>query len=183
MSPIKHQLRGPSGKYVSASEKARKVEEGLTSETKPKVLKIESDKEDSDLECYKISYGNPVHVDIDEEVTEGNNQTLARLPNIYIAKQQIVFMFGILQFNIPKQSDTGYLAIRNSFVFICFLRIKHSRTKIQYRQLSCHSINSKEKFQDKIRQFVFCRIVLKHYTCDGMRSFRKLTKWSCFLRP
>ena len=79
MSPNKHQLRGPGGKYVSASEKARKVEEGNISESKAKVQK-ESDERDNDFECYDKSDGKPVHVDVNKEVTEGN-PTHALLPN------------------------------------------------------------------------------------------------------
>ena len=33
--------------------------------------KIESDKNDSDFECYNKSDGKPLHVDIDKEGTEG----------------------------------------------------------------------------------------------------------------
>ena len=55
MSPNKHQLRDPIGKYVSASEKTRKMEEVIISESEPKVQKVESDKEDSDCECYDKS--------------------------------------------------------------------------------------------------------------------------------
>ena len=37
MSPNKQQLRSPGGEYVSTSEKARKLEEGIISESTPKV--------------------------------------------------------------------------------------------------------------------------------------------------
>ena len=57
MSPTKHQLRGPGGKYVSVSEEARKVEEGIISEWKSKVRKVELDYRDSDFECYDKSEG------------------------------------------------------------------------------------------------------------------------------
>ena len=66
---------------MKGSEKVRIVEEGIISKSKPKVRKVESDKEDRDLECYDGSDGKPVHVDIEKEVTEGNNATLALLPN------------------------------------------------------------------------------------------------------
>ena len=65
---------------MKGSEKVRKVEEGIISKSKPKVRKVESDEEDRDLECYDRSDGKPVHVDIEKEVTEGNNPTLALLP-------------------------------------------------------------------------------------------------------
>ena len=78
--PSKHQLRGPSGKYVSASEKARKEEERTVSASKAKVRKVESEKEDSGFEYYNKSEGKPIHVDIDKETTEGG-PALALLPN------------------------------------------------------------------------------------------------------
>ena len=49
ISPKTHQLRGRGGKYVSVQEKARKMEEGIVSQSKPKVKKTESDKENSDF--------------------------------------------------------------------------------------------------------------------------------------
>ena len=54
MSPNEHQMRGPSGKYVSASEKARKTggRDIFRISRKATVLKVESDEEDSDFECY-----------------------------------------------------------------------------------------------------------------------------------
>ena len=48
---------------------------------KPKVRKVESDEEDSDLECYDMSEVKLVHVDIDKEATRGNKSTLALQPN------------------------------------------------------------------------------------------------------
>ena len=71
-SPNKHELRGLGGKYFSTSEKAQMVEEGIISESKPKVRNLESDEEDSDFDCYDKFEGNPVHVDIDKEATKGN---------------------------------------------------------------------------------------------------------------
>ena len=81
VSPKKHALRGPGGKYVSASEKAKNVEEeGTILASKPKVRKVESDEDGSDFECYNKSDGTPVHVDIDKEITEGG-PALALPPN------------------------------------------------------------------------------------------------------
>ena len=57
------------------------IEERIISESKPKARKVESDKEDSDFDCYDKCEGEPVHVDIDKETTEGNKSTLALLPN------------------------------------------------------------------------------------------------------
>ena len=57
LSSNKHKLRWPGGKYVIASEEARLLEEGITSESKPKVGKVDSDEEDSDFECYDRSEG------------------------------------------------------------------------------------------------------------------------------
>ena len=55
--------------------------EGVISESKPKVRKVESDNENSDFKCYDMSYGKPVYVDIGRKLTEGNNPTLALPPN------------------------------------------------------------------------------------------------------
>ena len=57
ISPNKHQLRGSSGKYVSASEKTQKMKEGIISKSKLKVRKVESGKADSDFEFYDRSDG------------------------------------------------------------------------------------------------------------------------------
>ena len=55
MSPNEHKLRGPGGKYVNASERARFMEEGIISQPKLTVRKTKSDKEESDFECYNKS--------------------------------------------------------------------------------------------------------------------------------
>ena len=81
MSPKRHQLRGPSGEYVSASAKTRKMEEGILSGSKSKVREVESDEEDSNLGCYGKSDEKPVHVNIEKEVTDGNKPRPALLPN------------------------------------------------------------------------------------------------------
>ena len=60
MSPTKHQLRGPGGKNVSASEEAQKLEEGIFSKSKRKVQKVASKEEDRDFEGYDKSDGKPV---------------------------------------------------------------------------------------------------------------------------
>ena len=65
---------------MSALEKAQKVEEGTISASKLKVRMVESDEDDSDLECYNKSDGRLVHVDIDKEVTE-REPALALVPN------------------------------------------------------------------------------------------------------
>ena len=57
------------------------MEEGIISESKLKVRRVESDEEHSDSECYDKSEGKPVHVDIDKETTQGNKSTLSLLPN------------------------------------------------------------------------------------------------------
>ena len=46
-SPNEYKLRRPGGKYVSAWERARMMEEGIISESKSKVRKVELDEEDS----------------------------------------------------------------------------------------------------------------------------------------
>ena len=43
---------------------------------------------------------------------------------MFIGKQQIVLMFGTLQFIIPKKSHILHLAIRNSIVFTYSVRIE-----------------------------------------------------------
>ena len=79
--PNMHKLRGLGVKYVSASERTRLMEEGIISESKPKVRKVNSDEEDNDFECYDTSEGRPLHVDFDKDILEGNKPTLVLLPN------------------------------------------------------------------------------------------------------
>ena len=43
------------------------MEEGILSESKLKVLKVNSEKENSDFECTDRSEGKPVHVEIDKK--------------------------------------------------------------------------------------------------------------------
>ena len=82
MSSNKHPLRGPDGKYVSVSEKLRKLEENIYSESKLKVPKVESNEKISDFECYDKPEGKPVHVDVDENTRfSQRDPTLAILPN------------------------------------------------------------------------------------------------------
>ena len=81
MFPNKHNLWGPGGTYVSASETTRLREEGIISESRPTVRKVVSDDEDSDFECYDRSQGKPLHVDVDKEMAESNKPTLALLPS------------------------------------------------------------------------------------------------------
>ena len=57
------------------------MEEGIFSESRPKVRKVASDDDDSDFECYDRSKGKPVHVDVDKEMAESKKPTLALLPN------------------------------------------------------------------------------------------------------
>ena len=56
------------------------MEEGIISESCPKVRNVALDDYDGDLECYDQSGGNPVHVDVDKEIAESNKLTLALLP-------------------------------------------------------------------------------------------------------
>ena len=65
---------------MNASEETRKLEEQIVFASKWKVRKVESDKKDSNFECYNKTDGKPVHLDIDKEVTEAE-LTLALLPN------------------------------------------------------------------------------------------------------
>ena len=57
------------------------MEDGIISESKPKVRKLESDEEDSYFKCYDKSEGKPVHVDIDKVTNQENKTTLPLLPN------------------------------------------------------------------------------------------------------
>ena len=57
------------------------MEEGIISESRPKVRKVASDDNGIDFECYDRSEGKTVHVDVDKEIDESNNPTLALLPN------------------------------------------------------------------------------------------------------
>ena len=57
------------------------MEEGIISEFKPKVRKVDSAEEDGDFESYDRSERKPVHFDIDKEITKGNKPTVALLPN------------------------------------------------------------------------------------------------------
>ena len=68
------------GKCVSASEKSKKVEKGTISASKSKFQKVESDEDDNNFECYKISDGKRVHVDIHKDVTK-RRPALASQPN------------------------------------------------------------------------------------------------------
>ena len=82
MSLNKHQLSGPSGKY-EPSQKAQKLEEGIISQSKLDVWKVDSDKKDSDFECYDKYNGMSVHLDVDKEIIGSNQKdpTPAVLPN------------------------------------------------------------------------------------------------------
>ena len=80
MSPSKHKLRGPSGKYVSASERAGLMDQGVVSESKSKVRKVELEEKESDFDCYDKSNGKPVHVNMDKKLAV-DKPTLALLPN------------------------------------------------------------------------------------------------------
>ena len=42
---------------------------------------MDLDEEENDFESYDRSEGKPIHVDLDEGMTEGNQLTLALLPN------------------------------------------------------------------------------------------------------
>ena len=79
--PIKHNLRGPAERYVSASGRTRIMEQGIISESRPKVRKVAWENEDSDFECYERDEGKPVHVDVYKEMDESNKPTSALLPN------------------------------------------------------------------------------------------------------
>ena len=57
------------------------MEEGIISESKSKVRIVSSDEEGSDFGYFDKSKGKPLHDDIDNEITEGNEPTLALLPS------------------------------------------------------------------------------------------------------
>ena len=54
---------------MSASDKARKQQDGIIADSKPKVRKVQADDENSDFECYEQFDRQPSNVDVDEEVT------------------------------------------------------------------------------------------------------------------
>ena len=54
----------------SSSEKARKQDQGIISESQPRVQKRESEIDNSDFRYYYKSQGKPVHVDVDGEIAE-----------------------------------------------------------------------------------------------------------------
>ena len=56
------------------------MKEGVISESKSEISKVESDKEDSSFECYRKSDGKPVYVDVDKKITE-RHPTVALWPN------------------------------------------------------------------------------------------------------
>ena len=81
LSPNKHELRRTGGESVSASESARIMEEGIFPESEQKFRKVESDEVDSEFECYGNSEKKPVHLNIENKITERNKSILALLPN------------------------------------------------------------------------------------------------------
>ena len=85
MSPFKHKLKRPGEKYVSASETARLMEEGIISESKSNVRKLESDEDESDFECYDKSDGKSVPVD---RQRTSRRQTNPRTTNKQIGRRQ-----------------------------------------------------------------------------------------------
>ena len=64
---------------ASASQKRRKQDKGIISESKGRVRKNESEEEHSGVQCYDKSDEKPVHVDVDKEMTgsSGKGPTLA----------------------------------------------------------------------------------------------------------
>ena len=56
------------------------MEEGIFSQSDSKVGKVDSDKEQSECDCYDKSEGKPVHVNIDKELAV-DKPTLALTPN------------------------------------------------------------------------------------------------------
>ena len=74
---IKHSLRGPGEKYMSASE-IEKVEESIIWLSETKVWKVKLEDEDSDFDCQNKSDGKPLHVDVDKGIIVGaqKNPTL-----------------------------------------------------------------------------------------------------------
>ena len=107
MSPNKHQLRR-GGKHVSASEKARKQQECIISESKRKVRKVESDDKDIDFECYDKSDEKPANVDVDKEGSSRKELTLALFPN----KSEEVNYNG--ETGVGNDSRDGNTSVRRS---------------------------------------------------------------------
>ena len=80
MSPNKHKLRGPGGKYISASERAQLMEVVIISDSKTKVRKVELVQDESDFECSDKSDGKPVYADVEKELAV-DKPILELLPN------------------------------------------------------------------------------------------------------
>ena len=57
------------------------MEEGIISESKLQVRKVNSENENSDFECNDRSEGKPVQAEIDKKKAEEKKPTLALLPN------------------------------------------------------------------------------------------------------
>ena len=72
---------------MSTSEKARKQDEGIISESKPKVQKVESDDEYSDFDCCDKSDGKPVHAYVIKEVTGSSGKEPTVAPSSKISEE------------------------------------------------------------------------------------------------
>ena len=57
------------------------MEEGIFSESRPKVRKVTLDDKHGDFDCYGQSKGKLVRVDVDKEMAESNKSTLVLLRN------------------------------------------------------------------------------------------------------
>ena len=106
LSPNKHKLKRPGEKYVSASERTRLLEEGIISESKPKVRKMDLDEVESNFECYDRSEGKPAHVDIDKEIAEWNKPTLSLQPNRSVEDER--------NNNVERRDREGNINLRSS---------------------------------------------------------------------
>ena len=76
-SPKRHKQR----KVRECVGTITETKEGIICESKPKARKVDTDEEDTDIECFLKSDGKLVHLDIDKKVNNWNTPTVALLPN------------------------------------------------------------------------------------------------------
>ena len=122
------------------TEKARK-QEGIISESKSKVRKVESDDDDSNFEGYNKSDGKLVQVDVDRKITEcsGKDPTLTLLQNKSEEEE------------INNTGETGLVMIFGMVILVFGNRIENlnhrcgwvvyhiSESKITYASLSMNN--------------------------------------------
>ena len=130
---------------MSASRKARKRQEDIYLESKPKVWKVESDNEDSDLECYDKGDRMPANVDTKKKRifrkkrkrTDTNFQTIFKKKmSTTVVTQRLGMIVGTVMRvsgsqigNIIHRSDWGSYQISESEItYVSISRTNPKRT-------------------------------------------------------